>query len=685
MSEEKTLQVPSKEHSKVAQSRNDAGESIKISQSESDTLKSDSDAELFHEAKLRPQRESVTFGVVNNTKNEELQAMQKDSLRARISLFFASVAQPKDIFEAPRECHIPVPSRQIVDTILAEAKKLQKDEKLKKEDRKKLSSLLKSMTVYFNMRYNITRETLLKDYSYFDPDTSDKMIKLNGLKGEALMAKEDMVLDRLNIILNKANFKMLTADDVEKARSANYKLKSDVYVDEDEYDTKMLSRFFERHGKEFMHRADQTDFFLVYYRGIGVAQQTDIFVTEKLELILDRIKYRAKEFIFSIIYRGERPEVVASKLAKISLDKEATSFEERKAKGVKISIGFVVLVGVVHEILSRYNFGWLHFFMALLFDVIGTTLIVVKYFIPTEAEKLAQSPRAHLLEERQKFRREHPIAPPKEDEIMNKIERLRLDQLSLVPGDLLLPNTIQEPTFAEVIVVHRPKHTKNILISEYHDIPMADVELIFPIKKLVLNSTDLVITVVSVIMGMSALLSGLSYDDGSGFDDDVLYTLAIGVFGLAIRSYFAHANAMYYYESLMTDTLFNSVGAVNRSSILSSVFKCQEQEISEAILALWMLIKHGKLSEEDVDMCAEAYMQLKFQVNMDFEIDDAMDKLNTLELVEKKMSGLYKAKSPSHLVDVMAERWSELELGFGKRDSGRLMKSAKKMNPLKLF
>ncbi|KNC82261.1 hypothetical protein SARC_05451 [Sphaeroforma arctica JP610] len=119
-----------------------------------------------------------------------------------------------------------------------------------------------------------------------------------------------------------------------------------------------------------------------------------------------------------------------------------------------------------------------------------------------------------------------------------------------------------------------------------------------------------------------------------------------------------------------TETLFSAVGATNRSAILSSVFKCQEQEVSEAVLALWMLIKHGRMSDDDVDKCAEAYMQIKFQVNMDFEVDDALDKLVTLELIEKKEDGRYKAKSPTYLLEVMAERWLEVDLGLANGGGG---------------
>ncbi|KNC82262.1 hypothetical protein SARC_05452 [Sphaeroforma arctica JP610] len=360
------------------------------------------------------------------------------------------------------------------------------------------------------MRYNITREALLKDYSFFDPLTSDTMIKMHGLKGEALLAKEDIVLDRLNIILEKANFKMLTAHEacVDLATSANYKLKSDVQVDEAGYDPKILERFFRRHRTEFVYRADETDFFLVYYRGVGIAQQTDLFVVEKLELILDRIKFRIKEFVIGLIYKDKKK--AQDKLDGLAVSTVKHSFEERRAHGVKVLAGFIIFIGIVHEFLNRYEFGFMEIGIMILVDVIVGMSIGIKYFVPTEKEKFAASPRAQLIQKRKEWREANPRPPPAEGEIMNKIERLRLDQLSLVPGDLLLPNTIQEPTFSEMIVIHREKGSKHIKISEYQDIPMADLELIYPLKKLLLNSTDLVFAVVTLIMGISALISGLT-------------------------------------------------------------------------------------------------------------------------------------------------------------------------------
>ncbi|KNC69873.1 hypothetical protein SARC_17608, partial [Sphaeroforma arctica JP610] len=61
---------------------------------------------------LVPRRESTTFEVNNASYRDELEKKKGESLTARIALFFASVAEPKDIFEAPREAHIPVPNNQ---------------------------------------------------------------------------------------------------------------------------------------------------------------------------------------------------------------------------------------------------------------------------------------------------------------------------------------------------------------------------------------------------------------------------------------------------------------------------------------------------------------------------------------------------------------------------------------------
>ena len=76
------------------------------------------------------------------------------------------------------------------------------------------------------------------------------------------------------------------------------------------------------------------------------------------------------------------------------------------------------------------------------------------------------------------------------------------------------------------------------------------------------------------------------------------------------------------------DKLDNNVGALFR--ILDDA---EESECKESLLAYhFLLLKGGPVSAEELDQSIEAWFAQTLQCRIDFEIDDALDKLLTLNL-----------------------------------------------------
>jgi hypothetical protein len=58
-------------------------------------------------------------------------------------------------------------------------------------------------------------------------------------------------------------------------------------------------------------------------------------------------------------------------------------------------------------------------------------------------------------------------------------------------------------------------------------------------------------------------------------------------------------------------------------------------QVKEVILAYFILMTQGKATEEDLDRRCEQLLATKFNEKCDFEVDDAISKLEKLEIVSK--------------------------------------------------
>ncbi|MCP4460746.1 MAG: DUF3754 domain-containing protein, partial [Cytophagales bacterium] len=85
----------------------------------------------------------------------------------------------------------------------------------------------------------------------------------------------------------------------------------------------------------------------------------------------------------------------------------------------------------------------------------------------------------------------------------------------------------------------------------------------------------------------------------------------------------------------------------------------EEEECKEAILAYYfLLISKQSLTKGELDGKIEQWMASKWQCTIDFEIDDALDKLLTLKLVEQYKDKLT-AVSIRDGIELLDERWDD--------------------------
>ncbi|XP_072999506.1 uncharacterized protein [Typha latifolia] len=222
------------------------------------------------------------------------------------------------------------------------------------------------------------------------------------------------------------------------------------------------------------------------------------------------------------------------------------------------------------------------------------------------------------------------------------VERLRLENMELSPRNLLGKNTIQEPTFNRMIVVYRRASTssnldRGIYVKHFKHIPMADMELVLPEKKNPsLTPMDWVQFLVSVVIGLITLISSLEMPKA---DIWVVIAILSGLAGYCAKIYFSFQQNMATYQNLITQSMYDKQLDSGKGTLLHLCDDVIQQEVKEVIISYFILMEQGKATTEDLDRRCEELIWDQFNVKCDFEVLDAIQKLERLGIVARDSIG----------------------------------------------
>lgn len=246
------------------------------------------------------------------------------------------------------------------------------------------------------------------------------------------------------------------------------------------------------------------------------------------------------------------------------------------------------------------------------------------------------------------------------------IERLRLQTMSLRPKNLFGKVTIQEPTFDRIIVVYRKATppgfpsdlgNRNIAIMHFHDIPMADMEVVLPEKKTPsLAPQDWLRFLITAVGGFYALFASLK----SEINLVIVGTFAAAFAGYFSRVYFAWQASMAKYNNLITQSMYSKHLDSGRGTILHLCDDVIQQEVKEVIVAYFLLMTQGKATIEELDHRCEELMLEEFKEDLDFDVDGSVEKLRKLKIVTKSAGGHYTHQSLKSANDIIGVTTDEI-------------------------
>ncbi|KAM0954642.1 hypothetical protein ACFX13_023554 [Malus domestica] len=224
------------------------------------------------------------------------------------------------------------------------------------------------------------------------------------------------------------------------------------------------------------------------------------------------------------------------------------------------------------------------------------------------------------------------------------VERIRLEKMELSIQNLLCKNTIQEPTFDRIIVVYRRASAEDnaergIYVKHFKNIPMADMEIVLPEKKNPgLTPMDWLTFVGSAVVGLVAVITSIEMPK---IDVWVMFAIISTVIGYFAKTYFSYQQNLAQYQNLITQSMYEKQLDSGRGTLLHLCDDVIQQEVKEVIIAFYILMEQGKATALDLDKWCEELIKEQFNDDCNFDVDDAVQKLEKLGIVTRDTLGRY--------------------------------------------
>ncbi len=468
-------------------------------------------------------------------------------------------------------------------------------------ERNRFMEVSRRLELLYHLDYHETLQAMKRDYRFFDDRSF--LGNCEGFAAEEIQAAETRFLESFLLVMEKANFRLLSQQELDVANEEDFLFRLPVQIDWGSLDAGLLVRFFEgrtyRGGKRVPEFAKRI---LIFHRGVGMEVFEGRLLLEKLDYLVGKLLKK----VLHLVYPGSRERISASPRPEASYDAQC-GLEETTVPDGGASRG----VGSGQA------------------GKASATIHGVRY-----------------------------------------LQRVCLRHTGVRLGNLFSRVRLQEPTFQELVLLFRPSKEKlpepakggvrPIVIKTFRDIPMADLEVVFPDKKLSMQPVDLIKLSVTGLTGF--FIVAFKIARAAVLSPVMAFIVLFSAMGYGAKVLFGYKSAKDRYESLVTHSLYDKSLDNGRGVLCYLVDALEEEEFKEAILALFFLWEAGPQTKEDLDVLCERFLHDEFGIQVDFEIDDALQKLMDSGLVSTAHR-LVVAKSPKDILGILARHWEKRPQG----------------------
>jgi hypothetical protein len=200
------------------------------------------------------------------------------------------------------------------------------------------------------------------------------------------------------------------------------------------------------------------------------------------------------------------------------------------------------------------------------------------------------------------------------------------------------------------------------IIKLFQNVPKADLEMLFPNSEVKMRRIDKIIISASAVvggaivlvtkLGASILLLAALFAFWLGWREDSVemtqqhflsFGLGMGVLGgFIFKEWSKFKNRKIRFMKALSDNLYFKNLDNNAGVFHTLIDAAEEEDFKESILAYTFLLKASDgLSAGTLDTEIESWFEKKYQCDLNFEISDALTKLEQMQLVECKNEKYY--------------------------------------------
>jgi len=213
----------------------------------------------------------------------------------------------------------------------------------------------------------------------------------------------------------------------------------------------------------------------------------------------------------------------------------------------------------------------------------------------------------------------------------------------------------------------KPGLPGKIYIKFFRNIPESDLEMIFPNPKPEMKFIHKMQIFLPLLAGFGVLIQKTIigpkfYNTGTNpLEEGLSYgliALLIVLGGYVLRTFLGYKNVVQSFLGEIAQSLYFKDKGNNQGVFSMLIDSAEEQESKEAMMAYYFLLtSKKKLNKKLLDNNIEDWLDQEYETKIDFEIDDALNKLEKLELMSQDKDGILTVVSLDKALEKMDYIW----------------------------
>ncbi len=208
---------------------------------------------------------------------------------------------------------------------------------------------------------------------------------------------------------------------------------------------------------------------------------------------------------------------------------------------------------------------------------------------------------------------------------------------------------------------------RGVHVKVFKNIPKADLDMLLPGSRFAMSLMDrgkiLLPTITGLAIAILKIVKGVLLLAFAGlYGILAVIGLVGGTIGYGVKSFLGYLRTKEKYQLNLTRSLYYQNLDNNGGVICRILDEAEEQELLEAILAYALLIWKADASgwtADQLDKAAEHYLTSVLKRDVDFEVHDALDKLERFGCATKTPDGRWQATPMEDALVTLDRAWDD--------------------------